>query len=65
MQKTASKVFIYASIAFGIIGLLIVVTSPGPDTADRVWDEVLIRLLFTSVFVILPLFCAQYRWEIF
>lgn len=56
MQKIATRVFIYSSIAFGIIGLLIVFTSSGPDHADTLWDEMLVRLLFTSVFIILPSF---------
>jgi hypothetical protein len=59
MQKIATKIFIFASIAFGIIGLLIVFTGSGPDTADTVWDETLIRLLFTCVFFILPSFALS------
>jgi len=59
MQKIAPKIFIIASIAFGIVGLLIVFTSSGPDTADTLWDETLIRLLFTCVFIILPSFALS------
>jgi hypothetical protein len=59
MQKIATRIFIGASIAFGIIGLLIVFTAAGPDHADTVWDEVLIRLLFTCVFIILPSFALS------
>lgn len=59
MQKIAPKIFIIASIAFGIVGLLIVFTSSGPDTADTPWDETLIRLLFTCVFIILPSFALS------
>jgi len=59
MQKIATRVFIYASIAFGFVGLLIVFTSSGPDHADTVWDETLIRLLFTCVFIILPSFALS------
>jgi hypothetical protein len=59
MQKTATKIFIGASIAFGIVGLLIVLTSSGPDHADTPWDETLIRLLFTCVFIILPSFALS------
>ncbi len=59
MQKIAPRIFIYASIAFGIVGLLIVLTSSGPDHADTPWDETLIRLLFTCVFIILPSFALS------
>ncbi len=59
MQKNATTIFTYASIAFGIIGLMIVFTSSGPDTADTPWDHMLIRLLFTCVFIILPSFALS------
>lgn len=59
MQKIATKVFIGASIAFGIIGILIVLTSGGPDTPDTKLTEVLIRLLFATVFIILPSFALS------
>ena len=59
MQKIATRIFIGASIAFGIIGLVIVLTSSGPDTADTRLDEILIRLLFTTVFIILPSFALS------
>lgn len=54
MQKIATRVFIYASVAFGIIGILIVLTAGGPDTPDSRLSEILIRLLFATVFIILP-----------
>lgn len=59
MQKIATKIFIYASIAFGIIGLTIVLTASGPDTPDTKLDETLIRLLFATVFIILPSFALS------
>lgn len=56
MQKIATKVFVWASIAFAIIGLLMVLTtspqSNGPNT-------VLLKLLFTSVIVILTSFALS------
>ncbi len=54
MQKIATRVFIYASIVFGIIGILVVITGSGPDTPDSNISQVFIRLLFATVFVILP-----------
>jgi hypothetical protein len=59
MQKIATRVFIYASIAFGIVGMLIVLTSGGPDTRDTPLTETLIRILFAIVFVILPSFALS------
>ncbi len=59
MQKIATRVFAYSSIAFGVIGILIVLTSSGPDTPDTVMTEMLIRLLFATVFIILPSFALS------
>lgn len=59
MQKIATRVFIYASVTFGIIGLLVVLTASGPDKSDSTTSEVLIRLLFANVFIILPAFALS------
>jgi len=59
MQKIATKVFIYASVAFGIVGILAILTSSGPDKKDSVLSEILIKLLFVTVFVILPSFALS------
>jgi len=59
MQKISTRVFICASIAFGIVGLLIVFTSSGPDHMDTLWDKTLVKLLFTCVFIILPSFALS------
>lgn len=59
MQKIATKIFIYSSILFGIIGILVVVTASGPDTPDSNISEIFIRLLFATVFVILPSFALS------
>jgi hypothetical protein len=59
MQKIATKIFICASIAFGIIGILIVLTASGPNTPDSPTSELLIKLLFTTVFIILPSFALS------
>lgn len=59
MQKIATRVFIGASIAFGIVGIAIVLTASGPDQADTTLDHILIRLLFATVFVILPSFALS------
>ena len=59
MQKIATRVFTYASVTFGIIGILIVLTASGPDKPDSRTSEILIRLLFANVFIILPSFALS------
>jgi hypothetical protein len=59
MQKIATRIFTYASIAFGILGILVVLTASGPDKQDSILSEVLIKLLFVTVFVILPSFALS------
>lgn len=59
MQKIATQVFIYASIVFGIMGLGVVITASGPDQADSQINETFIRLMFATVFIILPSFALS------
>jgi Na+/H+ antiporter NhaA len=59
MQKIATRVFIYASIAFGVLGILVVLTASGPDKKDSALSELLIKLLFITVFIILPSFALS------
>ncbi len=59
MQKIATKVFICASITFGVIGILVVLTASGPDKSDSAINQMLIRLLFANVFIILPAFALS------
>jgi len=59
MQKIATRIFIYSSIVFGILGILVVITGSGPDTPDSNMSQILIRLLFATVFVILPSFALS------
>lgn len=65
MQKIATQIFIYSSILFGIIGMCIVITASGPDTPDTRLDETLIRLLFGTVFIILPSFALSIAGRFF
>lgn len=55
MQHVATKVFIYASVAFGIFGLLRVIV--GFDDSDD--NSLLSRLFFGTVFIILPSFALS------
>jgi NhaP-type Na+/H+ or K+/H+ antiporter len=59
MQKIATRVFICASITFGIVGILLVLTASGPDKPDSHLTQVLIRLLFANVFILLPAFALS------
>jgi hypothetical protein len=59
VQKIATQVFIYASVTFGILGILVVLTASGPDQPDSNVTQLLIRLLFTNVFIILPAFALS------
>ncbi|HRZ30387.1 MAG TPA: hypothetical protein P5274_01830 [Candidatus Paceibacterota bacterium] len=58
MQKVATQIFIYSSIVFGIIGILVVISAQ-PDMPDSDTSKILIRLLFGTVFVILPSFALS------
>lgn len=59
MQKVATKVFITASICFGLIGLSIILFGNwgGPDDVEP--NKTLMRLLFSCVFIILPSFALS------
>ncbi len=59
MQKIATRIFIYSSIAFGIIGLLIVLLLPDGLATKSLLGAILTRLLFTAVFFILPSFALS------
>lgn len=63
MQAIATRVFIYSSIVFGIIGILVVITLPAPGPGagaeNSVLNTALLRLLFADVFIILPSFALS------
>ena len=52
MQKIATRVFKYASIVFGVLGIITVIVQP-EDNA------ILIKLLMINVFIILPSFALS------
>jgi hypothetical protein len=52
MQKIATRVFICASVVFGVLGIAVVLIQPEDDS-------VLSKLLFITVFVILPSFALS------
>ena len=60
MQKIATRVFIYASVVFGILGILVVLTLPdGGDGNSSGLHMILMKLLFTTGFIILPSFALS------
>jgi hypothetical protein len=63
MKKLSTKIFIYSSVAFGIFGILFVLTMPGEglDSSDPFYHIhiVIAKLLFTTVFIILPSFALS------
>lgn len=59
MQKIATRIFIYASLTFGILGILVVLTGSGPDRPDSALSQMLIRLLLINVFIILSSFALS------
>lgn len=59
MQKIATRVFMYASIAFGIIGILSVLTASEKDADNSDLNKMLMKLLVVTVFVILSSFALS------
>ena len=59
MQIIATRIFIYASIVFGVLGILVVLTASGTDKKDSALSIMLIKLLFVTVFIILPSFALS------
>ena len=59
MQKIATRVFIYASIAFGIFGILVVLTLPGSGGHSSDLNIFFNRQLMATVFIILPSFALS------
>jgi hypothetical protein len=59
MQKIATRIFIWASILFGILGLSFVLTSPADNQANSNINTVIAKLLMATVFIILPSFALS------
>ena len=59
MQKIATRVFMGASLVFGIVGILFVLTLSENDNDMSDLSKILQRLLFVCVFVILPSFALS------
>jgi hypothetical protein len=59
MQKIATRLFIYASITFGIIGIMMVITSPMAGVTGSELNRIFEKLLLANIFVILPSFALS------
>jgi len=59
MQKIATRIFIYASIAFGVLGIFMVLTGTGPDKNSSGLELVITKLFMATVFIILPSFALS------
>jgi hypothetical protein len=61
MQQIATKIFIIASLCFGLVGLVMVLSGNfGPGVDDTAGpNPLLFKLLFTCVFIILPSFALS------
>ena len=59
MQKIATRVFIYSSVAFGIIGILMIITGGLNDGEMPNHIKLLQKMLFITVCVILPSFALS------
>jgi hypothetical protein len=60
MQKIATRVFIFASTVFGVLGILMVMTSAfdeGSNTSGL--NKILQKLFMVSIFVILTSFALS------
>ncbi len=59
MQNISTRVFIYASIAFGVLGVLSVLTGADNDNESSDFNKILMRLLMITVFIILSSFALS------
>lgn len=65
MQKIATRTFICASVAFGILGILSVITSTENDNENSDLNKLLMKLLAITVFIILPSFALSVAGKYF
>lgn len=59
MQKVATRIFAVSSVAFGIVGILLVLAEPSRGEHATDVNMFLSRLLMAIVFVILPSFALS------
>lgn len=54
MQKISMIIFVGSSVAFGLFGVLVVITSFFPDDFHSRLNELFLKLLSMSFFVMVP-----------
>jgi hypothetical protein len=59
MQKIATRAFIYSSVAFGVLGIVIVLTGIEPNKNTSGVALVITKLFMSSIFVILTSFALS------
>jgi hypothetical protein len=59
MQKVATKVFIYASVLFGVLGVAMILTDMEPDENNTGLELLITKLFMATVFVILSSFALS------
>lgn len=59
MQKIATKVFIYASLTFGVLGIVMVLFNLEPGEGNTGFELVFTKLFQASIFVILSSFALS------
>jgi len=59
MQKIATKVFMYASVTFGVLGIIMVLTGMDPDQKSSGLGLVITKLFISTIFVILTSFALS------
>ena len=59
MQKIATRVFIYASLTFGVLGIFMVLTGTDPGSRGTGLQLIVSKLFMASVFIILSSFALS------
>lgn len=59
MQRIATRIFIYASIVFGVLGIFIAFTNVGSSDKPSGFELVVTKLFVATIFVILTSFALS------
>jgi hypothetical protein len=59
MQSIATRVFIYASLFFGVLGIVMILTGIDPGDEGSVVEMVVSKAFMASIFVILTSFALS------
>ena len=59
MQKIATRIFIYASLTFGVLGIIMVLGGFDPDENNTGLEMIVTKLFQASVFIILTSFALS------